>query len=169
MKPIITIVGKSDSGKTTLMEKLIRELFLRGYKVGTVKHDVHGFEMDHKGKDSYRHKHAGAHTTLISSPNQIGMIKDTQKEESLEDLLYYFQDVDIVLAEGYKKKDYHKIEVHRQSTHRDLLCDPNKDKLLAIATDEVLPIAIPQFDINDAKGLADLIEKQFIIQYKPDK
>ncbi|UCF95758.1 MAG: molybdopterin-guanine dinucleotide biosynthesis protein B, partial [Desulfobacterales bacterium] len=74
--PIVSTVGYSGSGKTTLLEKLIAELKQRGFRVGTIKHDVHGFEMDRPGKDSWRHKQAGASVTVISSPYQIGMVKD---------------------------------------------------------------------------------------------
>ena len=80
--PIVSIVGNSGSGKTTFLEKLIPEMIRRGFKVGTIKHDVHGFEMDKPGKDSWRHKRAGAHTTMISSPYQIGMVMDVDEDHN---------------------------------------------------------------------------------------
>jgi len=97
--PLISIVGKSDAGKTTLLEKLVGELKTRGYLIGTIKHDVHGFEIDHEGKDSWRHKHAGAHTVVISSPRKVAVIKDMAAEESLDGLATkYFTDVDVLRA-----------------------------------------------------------------------
>ena len=86
MIPIVSIVGKSDIGKTTLIEKLLPELTGRGYRVATVKHDVHGFEVDREGKDSWRHKKAGAHTVVISSPQKIALIRDVEKDLTLEEV-----------------------------------------------------------------------------------
>ena len=86
MIPIISIVGKSDSGKTTLIEKLVPELTRRGYRVATVKHDIHGFEVDREGKDSWRHKQAGAHTVVISSPQKIALIRDVEKDLTLDEI-----------------------------------------------------------------------------------
>ena len=86
MIPIVSIVGKSDSGKTTLMEKLIAELNLRGYKVASVKHDTHDFEIDKEGKDSWRHKKAGATTTIISSPHKVAVVSDTDRDLRLSEI-----------------------------------------------------------------------------------
>ncbi|MDP2972779.1 MAG: molybdopterin-guanine dinucleotide biosynthesis protein B, partial [Deltaproteobacteria bacterium] len=86
MIPIISIVGKSDSGKTTFIEKLLPELVRRGYRVATVKHDVHGFEVDREGKDSWRHKQAGAHTVIISSPTKVALIRDVEKDLRLDEI-----------------------------------------------------------------------------------
>src|SRR4030042_6379079 len=83
---ILSIVGKSEAGKTTLIEKLLPCLVRRGIKVGTIKHDVHGFTMDKEGKDSYRHKQAGAHTTVISSPNKIGMVRDADHDHAIKEM-----------------------------------------------------------------------------------
>jgi len=86
MVPIVSIVGKSDSGKTTLIEKLLPALTGRGYRVATVKHDVHGFEVDQEGKDSWRHKQAGAHTVVISSPNKVALIRDVERDLTLDEI-----------------------------------------------------------------------------------
>jgi molybdopterin-guanine dinucleotide biosynthesis protein B len=108
MLPIISVVGKSKSGKTTLIEKLIPELKKRGYRVGTVKHASHDFDMDKKGKDSWRHKAAGADTVIVASRERIVMIKD-ENFVQLESIEKYFDDVDLVITEGLKgskrKKD----------------------------------------------------------------
>jgi molybdopterin-guanine dinucleotide biosynthesis protein B len=104
MIPIISIVGKSDSGKTTLIEKLVPELTRRGYRIATVKHDVHGFEVDREGKDSWRHKQAGAHTVVISSPKKVALIRDVEKDMTLEEIREkLIQDVDLILSEEYKR------------------------------------------------------------------
>src|SRR3989339_1095033 len=107
---IITIVGKSDSGKTTLLEKLIAELTRRGYRIGTVKHAHDGFEMDKKGKDSWRHRKAGAHATLVISEDKIAMVRN-DRADYIEKMQTYLLDVDIILAEGFKRQRLHKIEV----------------------------------------------------------
>ena len=103
--PIISVVGFSGTGKTSLLEKLIAELTQRGFRVGTVKHHPHTFEMDQPGKDSWRHKRAGSRIALISSPSQIGMVMAVDHDYNLDELSYFFSHVDIVLAEGYKRGD----------------------------------------------------------------
>ncbi|MBM4333609.1 MAG: molybdopterin-guanine dinucleotide biosynthesis protein B [Deltaproteobacteria bacterium] len=162
MVPIVSIVGKSDSGKTTLIEKLVPELVRRGYRVATVKHDVHGFEVDQEGKDSFRHKKAGAHTVVISSPVKLALIRDVDHDADLAELREkYIQDVDLILSEGFKQNKQPKIEVFRKEMHRDLLCS-KEDNLLAIAANQSFDIGVPSFDLNDARGLADLIEEKFL-------
>jgi molybdopterin-guanine dinucleotide biosynthesis protein B len=160
--PIISIVGKSNSGKTTLLEKIIPELVKRGYRVATVKHDVHGFEIDHEGKDSWRHKKAGAHTTIISSPHRIALVEDVDHDYTLDEIRgKYIKGADIILAEGYKSNPLPKIEVFRSELKRTLLCK-KEDNLLAIASDIKLDIGVPCFDINDSQSLVDLIENKFL-------
>lgn len=111
---IISIIGKSKSGKTTLIEKLIPELKSRGLRVGTVKHAHHGFEIDHPGKDSYRHREAGAEIVALSSKDKIAIQRIIQKETSLNEIIqsYFPDELDIVLVEGYKSEQGFKIEVN---------------------------------------------------------
>jgi molybdopterin-guanine dinucleotide biosynthesis adapter protein len=162
VKPIVSIVGKSNAGKTTLLEKLIPELVKRGYRVATIKHNVHGFDIDQEGKDSWRHKKAGAHLTVISSPCRIAVIEDVEKDLSLEEIREkYIHDVDIILTEGYKGNPFPKVEVFRSELKRELLYK-KEDNLLAIASDIGMNIGVPCFDINDASGLAGLIENTFL-------
>ncbi|MBO8169216.1 MAG: molybdopterin-guanine dinucleotide biosynthesis protein B [Thermoanaerobacteraceae bacterium] len=161
MIPVISVVGKSGSGKTTLLEKLIPEIKKRGYKVATIKHDAHRFEMDKPGKDTYRHFHAGADAIMISSREKMAMIARTYGEEmALDDLVKKLPPVDIVLTEGYKSGDKPKIEVHRKELNRGLLC--TADELICVATDEPLDIDAPCIDINDAVSIVDLIEEKFL-------
>jgi molybdopterin-guanine dinucleotide biosynthesis adapter protein len=163
MIPIISIVGKSDSGKTTLLEKLIKGLSARGLRVATIKHDVHGFEIDHQGKDSWRHKQAGAAVTIISSPHKLAMIADTDHDYSLSEIRdEVIRGVDLILTEGYKRESHPKIEVYRSEMRRDLLCKGD-DNLVAIAGDPSdAPENIPIFDLNDPEPLCDFIEERFL-------
>lgn len=162
MIPIVSIVGKSDSGKTTLIEKIVPELVRRGYRVTTVKHDLHGFEIDRKGKDSWRHKRAGAQGVIISSPQKVALVRDVDEDMSLEELRDSFgQDADLILSEGFKKDVQPKIEVFRKEAHGELLCT-KQDNLVAIATNQPFDVGVPCLDLDDAKGIADLIESTFL-------
>jgi len=168
MIPIVSIVGKSDSGKTTLIEKLVPELVRRGYRIATVKHDVHGFEVDREGKDSWRHKQAGAHTVVISSPNKVALIRDVEKDLNLEEVREkLIRDVDLILSEGYKKDIQPKIEIFRKEMHRELLCG-KEDHLVAVVSNRSFDIGVPCFDLDDMKGLSDFIEKDFVKLKKED-
>lgn len=157
MVPVIMIVGHSDSGKTTLLEKLIPELKKRGYRIGTVKHASHGFSMDQKGKDTYRHRAAGADTVIAASPEEISIVKSTASD-NLDSLLMYLQDMDLVLVEGYKKEKKPKIEVFRSEIgQKSLLLED--ENLIAIVTDHHFSGRIPVFQLDDVTGLANIIEK----------
>src|SRR4030067_1408961 len=160
MIPIISIVGKSDSGKTTLIDKLVPVLVRRGYRVATVKHDVHGFEVDREGKDSWRHKQAGAHTTVISSPQKVALIRDVEKDLTLAELREKFiLDVDLIPSEGYKQDVQPKIEIFRMEKHTELLCT-QEDNLVAIVSDKEFNVGVSCFFLDDVKGVADFIEKK---------
>lgn len=165
--PVVSIVAKSSTGKTTLLEKLIAEMKRRGYKVGAVKHDTHSFNIDREGKDSWRLTQAGADTMLITSPDKLAMVKQYQADHEptlAETVASYCDDVDIVLTEGFKRSTMPKIEVHRQERSEKLLCrgEEHDPTLIAVASDSSLEVDVPLFDINDAKGLCDLIVKQYL-------
>ncbi len=162
MAPIISIVGKSGSGKTTLLEKVISELTRRGYSVGVLKHDAHGFEIDHEGKDSWRHKQAGAKVVALSSPERFAVINDVDREWTPERLAAcYLSGVDVVVTEGFKKSPFPKIEVVRKANSSRPVC--GKDKLLiAFASDFRVSRRLPVYKLNDFKGIADLIEEKII-------
>lgn len=163
MIPIVSVVGKSDSGKTTLIEKLVRELRTRGYRVATIKHDAHSFEIDREGKDSWRHKQAGASVTVISSPSKLAVVADTDHDYSLAELREKFiWGVDLILTEGYKRENHPKLEVVRSEHHVEILCRED-DTLAAIAGDPLDPPAgVPIFDLNDPKPLCDFLEERFL-------
>jgi molybdopterin-guanine dinucleotide biosynthesis protein B len=160
MPPIVSIVGKSKSGKTTLIEKLIGELKSRGYQVATIKHTPEDLTFDQPGKDSWRHTQAGSKATVISSPNKLVLIKPAARESNIEEIAHLLgEDYDIILTEGFSQGDAPKIEVHRQQVGPPLA---TVRKLIAIATDESLETKTRQFSLEDIKGLADLLEKGFI-------
>jgi len=160
MVPIISIIGKSKSGKTTLLEKLIVELKSRGYRVATIKHTPNGMLMDEPGKDSWRHIQAGSEATILSSPDRLVMIKPLASQITLDEIARLFgDDHDIVLTEGFKQDDAPKIEVHRREAGPPL---KTVKKLFAIATDEPLETETRQFSLDDIGGLADLLEEGFI-------
>ena len=162
---VVAFVAKSNTGKTTLLEQVIRELKSRGYKLGVIKHDAHRFDIDHPGKDSYRLTAAGADTMLISSQEKLALVKRHQAAPPLEELIpTYFSDMDIVVTEGFKMSPVPKIEVHRQERSPTLLCrgEHNDPNLIAIASDAELDVDVPVLDLNDPKGVADFIEATFL-------
>ncbi len=162
MAPIISIVGRSGSGKTTLIVKVVSELRKRGYSVGVLKHDAHGFEIDRAGKDSWRHKKAGAGTVALSSPEKFAVIKDVAMEWPPERIIYsYLSDADIVITEGYKKSDFPKIEVIRKANSKERVAAGDKT-LMALVTDMKIKGKIPVYDLDDFKGVADIIEDKVI-------
>jgi molybdopterin-guanine dinucleotide biosynthesis protein B len=164
MPPIVSVIGNSKSGKTTLIEKLVRELKLRGYRVATIKHTPQGVDFDEAGKDSWRHIQAGSEATAISSPDKVVMIKPLAQDASLDEVAYLLgEDYDIILAEGFKQGNAPKIEVHRKDAG-PLLRDIKK--LIGIVTDEPLETKARQFSTDSIKDIADLLEKGFI---KPQK
>ena len=158
--PLVCIVGNSGSGKTTFIERLIPELKRRGLKVGTLKHDVHGFEMDKPGKDSWRHKQAGASTTIISSSQKIGIVMDVNHDHRPDELLTLFQGMDIILAEGYKRADRPKLEIFRAEITKEPLSKEDKS-LLAIVSDTTVDLDVPRFFTKDIKGVTDFLLDYF--------
>lgn len=157
---IFCICGKKKSGKTTFLEKLIPELRRRGHAVGVIKHDRHGFDMDVPGKDTWRHKQAGAHGTLISSPDKVGLVLDVRPELPLRELAdRFFPGMDIVLTEGYARSDQPKLEVFRPVEHDSLILGP-QDGLLAVISDHDIQPGTPRFGLDAASEVADFIEKQ---------
>lgn len=161
LPPVISVVGKSGVGKTVFLEKLIAELKGRGIKVATVKHDVHGFEIDRPGKDSWRHAQAGSDTVVISSPHKLAVIKRLDEEMTLDHIVEsYLQDVDLVVTEGYKSGAKLKIEVSRRERSRKMISSPQE--LIVLVSDQRFEISVPQFDLDDATAVADVIEERFL-------
>jgi molybdopterin-guanine dinucleotide biosynthesis protein B len=160
--PVVSIVGESDTGKTTLIEKIIPELTGRGYRVATVKHDAHGFNIDHEGKDSWRHKQAGAALTVLSSPRRVAVVEDVAKDHDIAELRdMYIRNVDIILTEGFKRNSHPKIEVFRADRRGDLISRGDQN-LLAVAGDKPPEVGVPCFGGNDIAGIVDLIVNKFL-------
>ena len=160
--PIVTIVGNSGSGKTTLLEKLIAELKRLGFKIGTIKHDVHGFEMDKPGKDSWRHKQAGAVTTIITSPRQIGMVKDVNHDHTPNELVAFFTETDLILCEGFKSLPLPKMEIFRPEIHSSRLCTDDKNLLAVISDAAECGQNVPRcFGLNAVQEIATFLIEHF--------
>ncbi len=157
---IISVVGTSGSGKTTFLEKLIPEFIRRGLKVGTVKHHPHNIELDRKGKDSWRHKQAGAVISILSSPSHIGMVKDVDHDHHPEELAPLLSGVDIILTEGYKNSVTPKLEVFRPEIgSRPIILDDKN--LLALISDTPFDLDFPRFSTDDVVGIADFLIERF--------
>ena len=167
MRPIISIVGKSKSGKTTLLESLIAELKRRGHKVAVIKHVADDFELDEEGKDSWRFSQAGSEVVAVSSSHKLAVIKQVERDLSPQELSRLIRwDYDLILTEGFKQANTIKIEIHRKEQGKELLSPPKQ--LLAIVTDEPLDVDVPQFSKNEIQGLADFIENWLLAQPKGD-
>jgi len=160
--PVLSVVGFSDSGKTTYLEKLIPALKKRGLKLGVIKHDAHSFDIDIPGKDSWRLTQAGADITAISSPAKIAMIEKWDREENLAELTLRLKGkVDLVLTEGYKRDKALKIEIRRAAKSREPFCDDAE--LFAVAGDytaeSATPSKVPLLPLDNAEPMAELIVK----------
>ena len=160
MPPVVSIVGRSKSGKTTLLEKLLRELSSRGYRIATIKHVYHRMSFDKPDKDSWRHLEAGSVMTVASSKDKLMLVRPVAQETTLNEIVRILaEDCDLILTEGFKHHDAPKIEVHRREVGSPL---SGIKKLIAVVTDEPLETQARQFGFEDIKGLADFIETGFI-------
>jgi len=156
---IIGLAGWSGSGKTTLLSKLIPRLTARGLKVSTLKHAHHSFDVDQPGKDSHRHRMAGATEVLIGSANRWALVHELRggAEPTLAALIGKLSPVDLVLVEGYKRERHPKLEVYRAGNGKPLL-HPDDPAIVAIASDEPLPAArVPVVDLDDIERIADIV------------
>lgn len=159
MPEVISFVGKSNVGKTTLIEKIIPILNSHGIRVGTIKHSFHGFDFDREGKDSWRHRRAGAEMTVISSPGVVAMVKTVRGDTPVEGLLSFFAGYDLVITDGFKTGRFPKIEVFRPSHFAQTALGAD-DPPIAYATDAPefdFPVRAKVLDINDPDGVADFL------------
>ena len=160
--PVFCLVGTSNSGKTTLMTRLIKIFKQRGLRVGTIKHHPHAFDIDHEGKDSWLHQQAGADAIVITTPSQTALIRKTREQLDPREIISHdLGNMDIVLIEGFKHSSFPKIEVHRQAQRPDLICrgDVHDPHLIAIASDRSWECDVPVFPLNAVDQLADFILK----------
>lgn len=158
--PIVSFVGRSNSGKTTLIERVIPELVRAGYKVATVKHAGHGFDLDTEGKDSWRHKRAGASSVMVLSKGSMAMFADVSDQMSVEAVRDRFLDssYDLIIAEGWKHESYPKIVIIREEVGE---IPVSHEGLLAVVSDKQVDLSVPLFGLDDVAGVAALIMKQF--------
>jgi molybdopterin-guanine dinucleotide biosynthesis protein B len=155
---VFGFAGYSGSGKTTLIERVIPLFVERGMKVSLIKHVHHRFDIDRPGKDSFRHREAGCTQVLLTSDRRWALMHELrgEPEPTLDEQLKLLAPCDLVLVEGFKDSPVPKIEVYRP-THGGPPLYPNNPSIIAVASDEVLPTALPQLDINDPRHVADFI------------
>ena len=151
------VIGWKNSGKTSLMERLVAEITGRGFSVSTVKHVHHSVDLDHPGKDTYRHRVAGAREVVLASADRLAlMVEHRGPEPELPAVLARLAPVDLVLVEGYKRDAHPKVEVWRQETGHPLI-QPGDPLVRAVATDATLALPVPVLDLNDTRAVADFI------------
>ncbi len=157
---IVCFVGRSNSGKTTLIERLLLELTGVGYRVATIKHAGHGFDLDTEGKDSWRHKRAGASQVVILSKGSLAMFTDVPEELPVEEIRTRFinNDIDLIIAEGWKSEGFPKVVVVREELKE---VDVSLSGLIAVASIKPINVNVPWFDRDDVQGLAQLILSRF--------
>ena len=156
------VTGWKNSGKTVLMERLVAEFTRRGVSVSTVKHAHHDTDIDHPGRDSFRHREAGAREVVVSSPNRWALMHELRGagEPKLEELVARLSPVDLILVEGYKRAPHPKVEAHRRETGRPLLAAENTS-IRAVASDEPLDgLAVPLLGLDDTAAIADFIARE---------
>ncbi|MGC8502383.1 molybdopterin-guanine dinucleotide biosynthesis protein B [Desulfurella sp.] len=159
MSYVLGVIGHSNAGKTTLIEHIIAEFKKENKLMGAIKHDVHDFEIDHKGKDTYRLKSAGANCVAISSQNKWALIQDVDKEKALKEVLSFFDNCDYVFVEGYKLEDIPKIEVYRSEFSYTPLVQSGIENVILVVTDEPQRhFGVPTRHIDDYKGIVEFIK-----------
>ncbi len=157
MKFVSFVAAASNSGKTTLIEKVVAVLRSRGVSVAVVKHASEGFDLDRPGKDSWRFQQAGANPVVLVGPGKIAMMKNIDHEPSLAELAHMAGDVDILINEGYKKNAKNRIEVFRHGVSGSRPLSLEDTSFLALVSDQPFDVKIPRFDLNDAEGVADFL------------
>ena len=160
---VIGLAGWSGAGKTTLMVRLVPELVRRGLTVSTMKHAHHGFDVDQPGKDSHRHREAGATEVLVASERRWALMHENRgtPEPSAAELMRHMTPVDLLIVEGFKREGHDKIEIHRRETGKPLLY-PDDPHIVAVLSDEPLPdCALPVISIDDIGAVADFILSRF--------
>jgi molybdopterin-guanine dinucleotide biosynthesis protein B len=162
--PILSVIGRSNTGKTTLLEKLIPILRSRGLRIGTIKHHARDFDIDKEGKDSYRHKKAGANIAMITSPEKIALVEDAGQDYPLAELVKrYMRDIDLVITEGYKREHMPKLEVYVHKEGQKPLADEDPD-VIAIAADRLIDAHVPVFLRDDPMPIADFIIEKLALE-----
>lgn len=151
------VAAASNSGKTTLIEKIVRILKARGLHVAVIKHASAGFDLDKPGKDSWRFQQAGADAVVLIGPGLMALMKKTEREPSPQELEKMVPDADIIIHEGFKKAAVNKIEVFRHGVSGDRPLCMDDASFLALVSDKPYNVPIPRFDLNDANGVAEFL------------
>jgi molybdopterin-guanine dinucleotide biosynthesis adapter protein len=164
---ILSFVGRSNSGKTTLIERVIPELVRNGYKVATVKHAGHGFDLDTEGKDSWRHKLAGASAVIVMSKSSLAMFADVSDQMKVEEVRDRYLDstYDLIIAEGWRGEDYPKIVVVRDQVGE---VPVSTDGLLGVVSNKPVETQVPLLDPDDIPAVAALIMRHFPRRLRDD-
>ncbi|HKB60130.1 MAG TPA: molybdopterin-guanine dinucleotide biosynthesis protein B [Gallionellaceae bacterium] len=159
---VLGIAGYSGSGKTTLLEKVIPLLRAHGLRISVIKHAHHNFDIDRPGKDSFRHREAGAQEVLIVSGHRWALMHELrdEAEPSLDELIGRLSPCDLLLVEGYKFSDIPKLEIHRPATGHPLL-HPNDANIIAVVTDSTANFPVPRLDVDAPQQVADHILEYF--------
>lgn len=161
MIPVFSVVSsKSKMGKTTIICKVIEELKTRGYRVGIIKHHWGDFEIDYPGKDSWKHREAGADTVIVSSPSKFALIEKVEDKYDLDSIIGKIENVDIIITEGYRDENKPKMEVIRKELSEELICE--ESELFAVITDFQIASPIAQFNFSQVEEIVDLIENKFL-------
>lgn len=155
MIPAVCFVGKSGSGKTTLILKVLKELKDKGYRIGIVKHHSHHSHFDVEGKDTYRYYMEGADEVIISSPDGVGVYRHVEEERTLDQLVAMYEDVDIVIIEGYKRSNYPKIELVRKERSDEMIC--SEDEVLCLVTDCEIELEKAVFGLNSYEEISNFL------------
>ena len=157
---VFGIVGWKNSGKTGLLERLVEDITNRGFSVSTMKHAHHNFDVDQKGKDSFRHRKAGAHQVFLSSDARWVLMTELRESLKLtmEEQLGKMDPVDLVLIEGFKTNDHLKIETYRSVTGQKLIA-PSDKNIIAVATNDKIDTVVPTLNLDDTKTIADFVLK----------
>ena len=154
------VIGWKNSGKTSLMERLVSEITGRGFSVSTVKHVHHTVDLDQPGKDTFRHRQAGAREVVLASADRLAiMVEHRGPEPELPAVLARLAPVDLILVEGYKRDAHPKVEVWREETGHPLI-QPGDPLVRAVATDAALGLPVPVLDLNDTRAVADFILRE---------
>lgn len=161
--PVFSIVGSSNAGKTTLLEKLISALSQRGYRVAVIKHARH-FQVDYPGKDSWRYREAGAAVVVLASAQEMALMRRWEKEWTPQEIAQAIPDVDLIITEGYKWADLPKLEVCRGEQQERLQTQPGQ--LLARISDQREDSDLPWFHLEDLAGLTEFIVERFLSDHQ---
>jgi molybdopterin-guanine dinucleotide biosynthesis protein B len=161
LPPIVSVVGRAKVGKTTFLVKLIAELTRRGYDVAVIKHTVHAFEFGQPGKDTHRHTEAGAKAVALASARELVLTCPLDSELEIDQIAAMLGRVDLILTEGYKRAHKPKIEISRRELGTELVS--RRTEIIAVVSDHPIDLDVPTFSLDDAPGIADLIERRFLL------